>query len=269
MVIRQSLSILQQAHAEYKPYATVVMFSGGTDSLAALHAVLRMGEKIDYVMHVHTATGLPETLEYVRRYVEKLGIPYLEPSAGTAYEDYVLRKGFFGRGERAHTFAYHILKRQRMRAGLATIRQGKRGRNILLVNGGRRQESQNRMVTMKEPIKKDGSNIWVNVINEWTKFDCMDFIHDEKLEVNPVSALLHRSGECMCGTMQSHEERKEAAFWFPEWGKWLDNLEQQVNANGHWWGWGDATPEAVKWIKAGQLQFQPMCVGCMARKVET
>jgi 3'-phosphoadenosine 5'-phosphosulfate sulfotransferase (PAPS reductase)/FAD synthetase len=262
-VFEQSREIIKQARMEYKPYAAVAMFSGGTDSLTALHVALRLGVKVDYVMHVHTGTGIPETLDYVRRYVESTGLPYIERTAGSAYEDYVLRKGFFGKGERAHTYAYHILKRQRLRAGLATIRQGKRGRNILLINGGRRQESQNRMMTMREPVKADGPNVWVNIINEWTKRDCMDFIHDEKLEVNPVSALLHRSGECMCGTMQNKEEREEAAFWFPHWGAWLDGLEQCVNERGFWWKWGQSTPEAVGMMKRGQLAFQPLCVGCI------
>jgi len=264
-MIKDSLEIIRQAQLDYQPYATIAMFSGGTDSLAALHVALRLGVQIDYVMHVHTGTGIPQTLEYVRNYAKNSGIPYLEPTASNAYEEYVLRKGFFGKGERSHTFAYHILKHKRLRASLAQIRQRKRNRNILLINGGRRQESQNRMMTMKEPIKADGSNVWVNIINEWTKSDVMDFIHDEKLSVNPVSALLHRSGECMCGTMQSHEERREAAFWFPEWGAWLDDLERRVLEAGWWWRWGDPTPESLKWIKAGQMQFQPLCAGCQFR----
>lgn len=123
---------------------------------------------------------------------------------------------------------------------------------------------------MAEPIKADGPNIWVNLINEWTKVDCMDYLHENGAQRNPVTELIHRSGECMCGTMQSQEERKEAAFWFPYWGKWLEDLEKQVAAQGFTWKWGERLPKSLSAAKAGQKYlpgFQPMCIGC-THKVE-
>ena len=76
------------------------------------------------------------------------------------------------------------------------------------------------MFTMREAVQqeKTGSqNYWVNLINFWTARDCLDYLGERGIERNPVSELIHRSGECMCGTMQSQDERK-AAFWVPKAG---------------------------------------------------
>ena len=68
----------------------------------------------------------------------------------------------------------------------------------------------------------------------------------------------------MCGTMQKLEERQEAAYWFPEWGKWLDNLEAKV-AQKYPWKWGEQpskeTLRLTKQMRA-QMEFQPLCVNC-------
>lgn len=264
-LLLQSKEIIDKAIKDFQPYATVLMFSGGSDSLTALHVAKVLDIKLDYILHVNTRTGIPETTQFVRDTCINSGIQYIEADAGTSYEDYVLRKGFFGVGIYAHSFAYHLCKREHYGKAIShQIRQRKRNRKILLINGGRKSESRNRMITMKEPIKQDSaspSNFWISFINEWEKKDCVDFLADQKVQINPVSALLHRSGECMCGTMQSLDERKEAEFWFPEWGKWLSDLERRVANNGFLWKWGEATTKKV--IKEKTIDpFQPLCVGC-------
>ena len=246
-LLQSAAAIWRQASADHPPFATVLMFSGGDDSLTALYAAQALGIPIDFLMHVDTGTGIPETTRYVRSLAAALDLPYIEESAGRKFEAYVLRKGFFGRGHRAHAFAYHLLKNQQFTTGLSKrIRQRKHHRTILLLNGARRQESARRSKTMPEPVRVFRSNVWVNLIHEWSKVECMDFLHQEKARRNPVTQFLHRSGECMCGTMQSHEERREAAYWFPAWGDWLLSLEAHVKALGFPWGWGDEIPPLGK-----------------------
>lgn len=264
--MKQSREIISQAIADYKPYAIVAMFSGGDDSLTALTVARTLGVQIDYILHAHTNTGIPDTLHYVRRYANDSGIAYIEESAGDVYEKYVLRKGFFGRGKIAHTYAYHLLKHQPFRSAVSKyIRKRKRGRNVLLINGAREGESDNRAEhTSAQVIRPDGPNIWVNIINHWTKAECRNFLHDKKIQRNPVTERLCRSGECMCGTMQSKEQRMEAAYWYPKWGAWVDELETRVQEKFPW-GWGEEAPQYWKHIKAGQIPmdgFLPMCHGC-------
>lgn len=262
-LLSHSQEIINRAVADYHPYAVVMMFSGGDDSLTAYHVARALGVPLTHFLHGITGTGIPDTTQFARQVGEQSGLCYIEADAGKAFELYVWRKGFFGIGHQAHALAYHILKHQRFRSALSrAIRQGIRGRNILMVNGIRWQESRNRERLDGQPIKVDGSNVWVNIINDWSQVDCINFLDDK--ERNPVTALLHRSGECMCGTMQSLEQRNEAAFWFPAWGKWLNELEQAVKAR-HGWGWGEPIPSWFKQAKAGQLffdGFMPMCQNC-------
>lgn len=266
--LEMSQEIIGRAIAEYSPYAIVLMFSGGDDSLTAYHVSKFLGIPVTHFMHGVTNTGIVETSDFARSVGEQSGLRYIEANAGNAFSDYVLRKGFFGVGNNAHAMAYHILKHRRFRAALSqNIRHARPGRNILLINGARKQESNNRKRSMINPIKTDGSNIWVNLINDWTKLDCLNFLDGQKR--NPVTEILHRSGECLCGTMQSLETRKEVSFWFPYWGKQIDTLEKEACKRGFCWGWGEDLPPAIKaqkarekQVKNGQLEFLPMCQNC-------
>lgn len=268
--LEMSKDILNRAIAQYNPYAIVVMFSGGDDSLTAYHVSRYLSVPVTHFLHGVTNTGIVETTDFAREVGEQSGLRYIEANAGNAYDEYVLRKGFFGVGNKAHEMAYHVLKRQRFEGAISKhIRQRQRGRNVILINGARKQESDNRKKSMINPVKADGSNIWVNIINDWIKLDCLEFLDGQKR--NPVTEILHRSGECLCGTMQSQETRREVSYWFPYWGKRMNDLEQAACQRGFCWKWGEDLPNSVKaqkdqekQIKNGQLAFMPMCHNCQA-----
>jgi 3'-phosphoadenosine 5'-phosphosulfate sulfotransferase (PAPS reductase)/FAD synthetase len=264
--IESSREIVARAISEYKPYAIVLMLSGGDDSMTALHVAKEIGVNIDFIMHGVTGTGIEETHKFVLDVVRKQDAKYLEANAGSVYTDYVLRKGFFGVGLDAHSFTYHLLKWTHFRRTVSqNIRHKKRNRNILFINGARRLESENRKITMINPIKTVGgkSNVWVNVINEWNNHDTVDYLESNGIERNPVSKVLCRSGECMCGSMQSMGDGIEAASMFPEWGKWWRELRQAVRDKGFTWDWSEPMTKGLVMEMKGQTNlFQPMCSGC-------
>lgn len=261
-LLKRSKDIFDEAVAIHRPDAIVMMFSGGDDSLTCYHVARQLGIKFNFVMHGNTRTGIPQTTEFSRSEVEKLGDKYLEADAGHAYQDYVLRKGFFGKGNWAHSFSYNVLKLNHFRRVVsASIVKRKKNVKILLINGARRTESPRRKLTMINPIKIDTqrqNQIWVNLINDWDKSDCLDYLDGNGIKRNPVSILLCRSGECMCGTMQTQGDRTEAGFHFPKWAHWLNVLEERAIAI-HGFGWNDKGPPMPK----PQIEiFQPMCTGC-------
>jgi 3'-phosphoadenosine 5'-phosphosulfate sulfotransferase (PAPS reductase)/FAD synthetase len=265
-LIENSREIVQKAVIDYKPKAIVVMLSGGDDSTTAYSVAKELGIKIDFVIHGNTRTGIKETTDFAIKQVELNKDKLIIADAGSSYEDYVLRKGFFGLGNDAHNFSYHVLKIGHFRRVVSkNIRQGRRNFPILFLNGARRLESERRKVTMVNPYKLDPSqknNIWVNIINEWDKRDCVNYLEGNSIERNPVSKKLCRSGECLCGTMQTKGDRIEAAYFYPEWGKWLDSLEKQVKEKFPW-GWGENISRYHLMEMEGQLNmFQPMCTGC-------
>ena len=269
MLIEHSKEVIKKAITDFKPKAIVLMFSGGDDSLTAYHVSKELGVKIDYVMHGHTGTGIKETFDFVKKETERNDDRFLLADAKYSYIDYILRKGFFGKGIDAHIYAYHILKIMHFRKAIShSLRKRKRNFPILLINGARRKESENRMKTMVNPYKIDPNsknNIWVNVINEWEKHDCIDYLEGNTIKRNEVSKNLCRSGECMCGTMQSNGDRNEASFFYPEWGKWLNGLEKEVIKKFPW-KWGESINRRHYQEMKGQTNmfsdFQPMCTGC-------
>lgn len=262
MLLKRSLDIYQEAVTIHRPDAVVLMFSGGDDSLTCYHIAKQLGIKFNFVIHGNTRTGISDTTEFVRTVTDQMDDKYLEADAGHAYQDYVLRKGFFGKGNHAHSFSYAVLKANHFhRIVSAAIVKRKRNVKILLINGARRTESARRKVTMINPLKIDPSRqnqIWVNIINDWEKLDCINYLEGNGIKRNPVSINLCRSGECLCGTMQTEGDRTEAGFYYPAWKKWIDNLDEKVKKI-HGFGWNDKGPPK----KESQIEiFQPMCTGC-------
>lgn len=253
--MREAIELVDPTHI-------VSMVSGGKDS-ATSHAVAEeLGVPIDLIMHGYTRCGIPETTEYVKKYYGAMKPELVIADAGTAYEDYVLRKGFFGKGIAAHGFAYRILKATPFRKAVSKhIRQRRRNIRVLLINGARKDESENRkkhlQVMRPDPAQKN--NVWVNIIHDWTQDDCNRYLESRKIPINPVAKSLCRSGECMCGTMQTDAERLEAKLLYPKWGAWLDDLEATARLV-HGFGWGEPFPKPVK--KPKGETFQPMCKDC-------
>lgn len=267
MDIQYSKELFDKVLADHDPYAVVMMFSCGDDSLTAYHVARELGIDIDLVIHGVTGTGLNATRQFVHQEVNRMGNKLVEANAGKAYEKYVLRKGFFGRGDTAHSYSYHVLKAEHFRKAVSKhIRQRKRGRKIFFLNGARRKESDRRMITMKEPIKQTGNDIWINLINEATKPETLDYLGGNGIKRNPVSIQMCKSGECMCGTTQNNEMRAEAKAIDPTWGTWIDGLEKEVLKKFPW-KWGEDVPKAWTMEKAGQgrlfdYDFRPMCHSC-------
>jgi 3'-phosphoadenosine 5'-phosphosulfate sulfotransferase (PAPS reductase)/FAD synthetase len=128
LLLDKSWGILREAMARFNPTHIVSMVSGGKDS-ACSHAVAQeLGAKVDVIIHGNTRCGIPQTSRFVETLYGGMGPDFAVADAGTAYEDYVLRKGFFGKGIAAHGFAYRILKATPFRKTISQlIRQRKRG----------------------------------------------------------------------------------------------------------------------------------------------
>lgn len=256
-----SAIILAEAIETFNPTHIVSMVSGGKDSAASDQIARELNAKINFVLHGNTRCGIPETSEFTEATYGALG-DYVVADAGTAYEDYVLRKGFFGQGVAAHGYSYRILKATPFRKAISqNIRQGKRDVRVLLLNGARKDESENRKANLATYRRDPASpgNVWVNLIHDWTQEDRDQYLRERCTPINPVARELCRSGECMCGTMQTKQERGEAAAIYPEWGKRLDELEAEVRRL-HGFGWGEPFPK--KRPEPTVEPFQPMCKDC-------
>ena len=245
------MKMIDDAIEKYNPCAVLGLFSGGHDSLTAVHVAARH-PAFDYAVHINTGTGVPDTLQFVRKTADVMAWDLHEYSAkacGQDYEKIVAQYGYPGPGQ--HSTMYIRLKERALRVAVAQAKLGyKRNRTVLLISGVRFQESERRM-GYEEPVTKVDSKVWVNIINDWSKADCNRYIQNNKIARSSVVDKIHKSGECLCGAFAKPGEMAELEFWFPEHAAWLKSLTVPVN-RPHCWG-----ERPGKATKAG-----PMCAGC-------
>lgn len=276
--LKESREIYDRTMTEFKPYACVLLLSGGDDSLLTKEVLHALDIKPDFIMHGVTGTEIHEVKEFVRRISTASNIKYLEADSKDAYERYVMRKGFFGKGNDAHAKSYHILKAQPFRTAVShNIRHGVKGRHILFLNGVRVDESENRADKLGDKIFNSDpaapKNIWVNIIHWWTTKERDEYLSGNNIERNPVSILLGRSGECMCGTMQTMATGLQVAELFPAWGKWWSDIRKRVIAKFPWdWSQNINQYHLKEMRGQGNLfkeePFMPMCIGCKSKLIK-
>lgn len=267
----ESKQIVEKAIIDNKPYAVGIMLSGGDDSITALQVAIMLGVKIDFIMHGVTGTGLKDCRKYVQEVSKNVNIPLIEADAGSAFEDYVKRKGFFGKGKDAHKFSYHILKTNPFEKALSkNIIRGQRGKKILLLNGVRVEESDNRMDNFGDnPYRTRNQQIWVNIIHWWSKKECLELLDSEGVKRSPVAIALGRSGECNCGTMQNEADRITAAEYDPEWKEWMWDIRKFCISKFGWDIGQNPSKKRLAELKQESCNISddmPMCVGCKSRQ---
>lgn len=269
----ESREIVQRAIIDHRPYAIILMLSGGDDSITALKVALMLGVKIDFILHGVTGTGLKDCRTYVHKVADLVNIKLIEADAKDAFECYVKRKGFFGIGRMAHQYSYHILKEYPFSAALSKhIVKRVPGRKLLLLNGVRVEESDNRMDNFGDnPYWFRKNQIWVNIIHWWTKKECLHLLDAENFKRSPVAIALGRSGECNCGTMQNEASRLAACEYDPSFKEWLWPIRKYCIEKFGWDIGQNPDKERLKQMKQeveAMEEFMPMCVGCKARQAK-
>ncbi len=275
-LLTQSKEILEKAIADYSLFASVLMFSGGNDSRLAYWVLKAIGYSPDAIIHGHTGTGIAECRQFVESFAaandERLIIA--DYGAGEAYRARLLDRGWFGRGQKAHSIAYNILKATPFRKAIShNFRHGKRGRNVLMICGARQAESINRADNYSASYYNSDpaspGNIWVNLVWHWPDKEKREFLAEQPGKAGLFPSTLHRSGDCMCGTTQSIEEGSEAAFWFPDWAnEWWLPTRRAVAESGCTWDWGQNPPAGLKAQLPLFRDFMPACITCQRKLKE-
>lgn len=258
-LISQAHDILDdaiRAHADgRRVVATAILYSGGNDSTTLAHM---FRERATHAIHANTTIGIEETREFVRNTCEEWGLPLIERTAPTSYRDLVLERGF--PGPAMHFKMYQRLKERALRQAQRELVTDPLKERVVFVAGRRRAESKRReTVPIHERI---GSAIWASPLAFWTSLDMNTYrlMHGD-VPRNPVSGLLHMSGECLCGAFAHPGELDEIGQWFPGVRDEIKALEAAVRAAGHpepfcTWGHG----RGGKPSESG-----PMCSSCDSR----
>lgn len=284
--IFNSNTCIALACMEHKLSGVFALFSGGHDSLTATwlasHSPYFKG-----VIHVHTMNAPIATYAtwYVREVSKSYEWRYLERQPVTTYEMLVTEYGF--PHPSGHKFMYRYLKERPLRdakkEGVA-IAGGKVG----FVTGVRKQESRLRMGYV-QPILKQGADIWIAPITNFSKQDCMTIIDSAGLPYSLIKQNIGISGECNCGSMAAPEEKRLMSLLYPKQKQWIERLEaivyasflkQTWEAENGFRAWDKVMPErATKWahgksIPDSQMSFPVgsgfnLCDFCTTGKLDS
>lgn len=231
-----ALRVLDVAIATTKPSAIRVLFSGGGDSMVAAH-IAAMHDFFGGCVFIDTGTALPGVIEHAQEVCAEEGWPLTIIRSPQTYEDMIREHGLPGPGQ--HPTAYVRLKEKALDAHVRTLctkcRLGKRHRkhdDVMWVSGARSAESVRRM-GHGDWVKRDGSQTWVNPILDWSDEDCETYRKVHGLQKSDVAALVHRSGECQCGTYAAPGEREMLCSLFPEFAEKIAGWETLALESGH------------------------------------
>lgn len=257
---------IEQAKETHKPVRTVCLFSGGSDSLVLAH---RCRDHYDELVHIDTGTAVPGVQDHVRKCADDLRKPLrILRQDFDAFRLLVLGgtdpagnewKALGFPGPAQHGRAYNRLKERPLRKMLRDLKRGHhRNARVLALSGIRQAESRRR--SNRKPITRDGSLVFVNPLIEWTNEEMADYRTKHDLRLSEVAALLHRSGECQCGSFADEDEREMLRSLWPEW--WdtrIAPIEREAQARAlPFCRWGDPRGGLVKGPSG------PLCSSCDA-----
>lgn len=235
-----------------------VLFSGGDDSLALTHYVMEQ-RNADFVIHLATNSAIPENIDYVRETCKEHGWPYAIISSPMPLDIFAYRYGFCGPS--AHSLAYNAFKGRQL-GYFYRQRDG----GVKLFSGVRRLESERRMKNIEAEVEyadvSDGSNFsgwWLSPL--YDKSDDWVEAYREKhdLRQNPVSAKIHRSGDCQCLAYGNRtEELIMIEAEYPDFAEWLLNVEARVQEyRGRVYHLEDEHPDVAVQVNDIRKQTRP------------
>lgn len=227
--------LIHEAIEQFNPLAIIGLTSGGKDSTVVAHRCRH--HLRDGLAFIDTGTAIPGVREFVSEFAKWVNLPLRILDAENKFRELVLgsstRKPMGFPGPAQHGAAYIILKERQLQLLLRELKDGKRGGKVLLISGVRRDESARR--ASRPPITEKGSMVFVNPLIDWTNGEMYAYHTEHKIPQSDVAALLHKSGECNCGSYASSypgEREMLQALW-PEWFEdTIASLEREAEAAG-------------------------------------
>lgn len=202
-----------------------VLFSGGDDSLALVHKIMSSGEG-DAVLYLNTNSGLAENLEYVKAVCREHGWPLRVERSPVSLVEMSMKYHF--PGSAFHSIAYAYFK-ERQLGFIASEWEGK----PVYITGVRKHESDRRMENVADDVWAEADNgrwVWGQPLFDWTDEDVDEYRDKHDLRRNPISAKIHRSGDCYCGAFAHRDELLIDLYsnGYDRHATWLGAVETRV-----------------------------------------
>ena len=221
----EALAELTSFLGTHNPY---VLFSGGRDSLTALHLTLRGAKKRRkkvVAVYVNTTISTPSNLNYIIDICKQMRVQLDIIKPEESYFNFVKRWGFPTVTRR--WCCYH-LKIEPLKRYFVSKPYPK-----IIINGIRRDESGRRRTFPKLGYHKHFKCPVYHVIFEWSSNDVKSYIKSQRLCENPLYSLgFRRAAECWCPVFKSLEQFKALKIHYPELFSKLVELESSLSTKG-------------------------------------
>jgi len=212
-----------------KTYNVYVLFSGGKDSLVALHIVNRvacsLGKNITAV-YVNTTASIPDNIKYVRKICRKFGVKLQIVQPKESYFDLVRRWGFPTIGRRWCCFH---LKIEPLKIYFSDNLDPLR----IVFDGIRADESARRQKFPRLGYHKHFESLCYHPIFYWTDEDVRAYAQKHGLFLNPLYELgFMRASECWCPVFKTLRQFQSMKQCYPEFFRKLVKLESELRSGG-------------------------------------
>ena len=205
-----------------------VMFSGGRDSLVALHlTVTALGSNTVEALFIDTGIATPGLREYVVEASKEMGVKLNVVEPKYDYFELVLKKGFPTITRR---WCKEYLKMRPLRDWVSAVKE--RVGEPLLVTGVRADESwmkSRAKKVYKHPFLK--ATTYAPILN-WKGEQVKEYIRLMKLRENPLYKKYGKAYDCWCSVYKSPADFAVLALNNPEFFKKLADLEARLEKGG-------------------------------------
>jgi phosphoadenosine phosphosulfate reductase len=233
----------------------IASFSGGKDSLVALHLTISLGFE-PVVLFNNTGIEMPETVDTVHKIVEQYNLKFVEASAGDLFWKAVY---IFGPPGRDYRWCCKICKLTPLARTVKSMWPSG-GLNIV---GQRAFESLDRARSPRIwRLRWAPYIVNASPINEWSQFEVWLYIFKHKLYINPLYFMGYERIGCFMCPASTLAELSLLQQTHPDlWSKWVEVLEywrQRLDLPEEWityglWRWN--APARYKTIMAKRLKI--------------
>ncbi|MEM3871938.1 MAG: phosphoadenosine phosphosulfate reductase family protein [Nitrososphaeria archaeon] len=203
------------------------LFSGGRDSLVALHITNIFCKKYNVklkAVYVDTTISTPGSMEYVKEVCDSINVHLDVVKPRQDYFKLVEKWGFPTATRR--WCCYH-LKIEPLKTYFTTQLQDR-----IVVDGIRMKESFKRKSFPKIGFHKHFKCLCYHPIFEWDKDDVLNYIKEFDLKENPLYKFYPRATECWCPAEKTVNQFKQLKKTHPELFNKLVELEGRLRNGG-------------------------------------
>jgi 3'-phosphoadenosine 5'-phosphosulfate sulfotransferase (PAPS reductase)/FAD synthetase len=260
--IQSAARILQAAMQRHQPRHVYCLYSGGNDSATSTHLALRLLAPLRRrqalsVAFIDTGTGVPAVRRHVYEWCRKMRAPLRmidhSQHRGKTYEEWVSENGM--PGPTAHSYVYEHLKQRAIEQLRREAKETWTDR-VLFVTGVYKGESERRARIYATAEDRRGAAVFVNPCLDWSASEMAAYRRRHDIPQNPVTDVLGKSGECLCGAFASGGELDRIRLVAPGRADWLEQVSAEAPGP---WGYEDSGPPR-NWTleKHGQTSLWPL-----------